>query len=351
MSDRAPSLIDPPEGYPEWLAGLKDRIRGAQLRAALAINVEELALKWSIGRDLLDRQEREGWGAKVIDRLSHDLRAAFPDERGFSPRSLRFMRDFAKAWPDAEMWQRTVARLPWGHNTVLLSRLRTSEARLAYAAAALEHGWSRATLENHIEAGTVERTGTAITNFERTLPAPQSDLARESLKDPYKLDFLGLGKDAEERAIEQALVDHVARFLVELGAGFAYVGRQVHLKVGASDFFLDLLFYHLTLHSYVVIELKATEFKPEHVGQLGFYMAAVDGEVKGEADGPTIGLLLCKTKDEVVAEYALRNVSAPLGVSEYDLVKSLPEPLATNLPTIEQIERELEGVERDRRTD
>lgn len=253
------------------------------------------------------------------------------------------MRDFAKAWPDEEIWQQTVAKLPWGHNTVLISRLRTVDERLAYAAAALEHGWSRAVLEHHIEARTIERTGKSVTNFDRTLPAPQSDLARESLKDPYKLDFLGLGAEAEERAIEQALVDHVATFLVELGAGFAYVGRQVSLKVGDSDFFLDLLFYHLRLHCYVVIELKATEFKPEHVGQLGFYMAAIDGEVKSEVDGPTIGLLLCKTKDEVVAEYALRNVNAPLGVSEYDLVKALPEPLATNLPSIEQIERELQG--------
>lgn len=342
MSDRAPSLVDPPVGYVEWLADLKSRVQAARQRAALSVNVEQLALYRHIGLSLLQRQAEQGWGARVIDRLSHDLREAFPEMRGFSARNLRFMRDFAKAWPDEEIWQQTVAKLPWGHNTVLVSRLRTVDERLAYAAAALEHGWSRAVLEHHIEARTIERTGRSVTNFDRTLPAPQSDLARESLKDPYKLDFLGLGEEAEERAIEQALVDHVATFLVELGAGFAYVGRQVSLKVGDSDFFLDLLFYHLKLHCYVVIELKATEFKPEHVGQLGFYMAAIDGEVKSEVDGPTIGLLLCKTKDEVVAEYALRNVNAPLGVSEYDLVKALPEPLATNLPSIEQIERELQ---------
>lgn len=193
----------------------------------------------------------------------------------------------------------------------------------------------------HIEARTVQRKGNAVTNFDRTLPAAESDIAREALKDPYKLDFLGLGKDAEERAIEQAIVDHVAGFLIELGAGFAYVGRQVHLEVGGDDFFLDLLFYHLTIHCYVVIEIKAEKFKPEYLGQLGFAMAAVEGEVKTDADGPTIGLLLCKTKNEVVAEYALRSVTAPLGIAEYDLVKNLPEPLQTSLPTIEQIEREL----------
>lgn len=240
MSDRAPSLVDPPVGYVEWLADLKSRVQAARQRAALSVNVEQLALYRHIGLSLLQRQAEQGWGARVIDRLSHDLREAFPEMRGFSARNLRFMRDFAKAWPDEEIWQQTVAKLPWGHNTVLVSRLRTVDERLAYAAAPLEYGWSRAVLEHHIEARTIERTGRSVTNFDRTLPAPQSDLARESLKDPYKLDFLGLGEEAEERAIEQALVDHVATFLVELGAGFAYVGRQVSLKVGASDFFLDL---------------------------------------------------------------------------------------------------------------
>ena len=226
---------------------------------------------------------------------------------------------------------------------MLLTKLKDRDERLAYAAAALEHGWSRAVLEMQIEARSVERAGRAITNFDRTLPAPQSDLARESLKDPYKLDFLGLGTEAQERAIEQALVDHVAEFLVELGAGFAYVGRQVHLEVGGDDFFLDRLFYHLKLRCYVVVELKATAFKREHLGQLGFYLAAVDGELKHSDDGPTVGLLLCKTKNEVVAEYALRGSQGPLGIAEYDLLRDLPEPLATNLPSIEQLEAELQG--------
>jgi len=345
MTNKVSTLIESPEAYGEWLADLKARVLVAQQRAAVTVNTELIQLYWEIGREISERQDQEGWGAKITERLSHDLREAFPDMRGFSRTNLMYMRAFAVAWPLNSIVQQAVGQLPWGHNVVLLSKLDETDERLAYAEAALANGWSRAALEMHIETRSVERTGKAITNFDRTLPAPKTDLAREALKDPYKLDFLGLGKDAEERAIEQALVDHVARFLVELGAGFAYVGRQVNLKVGDSDFFLDLLFYHLKLHCYVVIELKAAAFKPDHVGQLGFYMAAIDGEVKSEVDGPTIGLLLCKTKDEVVAEYALRNVSAPLGVSEYDLVSALPEPLATNLPTIEEIERELGAPE------
>jgi len=341
--DRAPALVDPPEGYGEWLAQLKQRVYAAQQRAALAVNVEMLALYREIGSELADRVDRHGWGAKVVDRAAQDLREAFPELKGFSSRNLQYMRAFAAAWPEPDFAQQPVARLPWGHNLVLLTKLKDRDERLAYAAAALEHGWSRAVLEMQIEARSVERAGRAITNFDRTLPAPQSDLARESLKDPYKLDFLGLGTEAQERSIEQALVDHVAEFLVELGAGFAYVGRQVHLEVGGDDFFLDLLFYHLKLRCYVVVELKATAFKPEHLGQLGFYLAAVDGELKHSDDGPTVGLLLCKTKNEVVAEYALRGSQGPLGIAEYDLLRDLPEPLATNLPSIEQLEAELQG--------
>lgn len=338
-----PALTDPPEGYVEWLADLKGRIHAAQHRAALAVNTELLHLYWQIGRDILDRQAAQGWGSKVVDRLAHDLREAFPDMKGFSPRSLKYMRSFAEAWPDEEFVQQVAAQIPWGHNMVLLDRIKTTAERVGYARAALEHGWSRNVLEMQIEAKAIERQGKAVTNFDRTLPAAQSDFAREALKDPYKLDFLGLGKDAEERAIEQSIVDHVAQFLVELGAGFAYVGRQVHLDVGGDDFFLDLLFYHLRLHCYVVIEIKAGKFKPEHIGQLGFYMTAVDAQVKHDDDASTIGLLLCKTKNEIVAEYAVRDSTRPLGISEYQLTESLPEPLQTSLPTIEQIERELAG--------
>ncbi len=343
MNDRVVAMTDPPEGYVEWLAELKSRIFSARQRAALAVNSEMLLMYWQIGRDILDRQSSQGWGAKVIDRLSHDLRLSFPDLGGFSSRNLKYMRAFAEAWPDESFVQQAVAQIPWGHNLVLLQRLKDPELRLAYAEAAARFGWSRNVLEMQIEVKQIERTGKAVTNFERLLPKPDSDLARESLKDPYRLDFLGLGHEAQEREIEASLVEHIADFLLELGAGFAFVGRQVHLEIGGDDFYIDLLFYHLKLRRYVVIEIKAAKFKPEHIGQLGFYLSAVDSEMKHVDDDPTIGLLLCKSKNEVVAEYALQNHAAPLGVAEYQLLEALPEELQTGLPTIEQIERELAG--------
>jgi len=252
------------------------------------------------------------------------------------------MRAFAEAWPDAQIVQQAVGQLPWGHNLVLLARLKQPEHRLAYAQAAIEHGWSRNVLNIHIETHLLERTGKAVTNFAERLPAPGSYLARQSLKDPYLFDFLDVGKEADEREIESALVKHITQFLLELGAGFAFVGRQVHLEVAGDDFFIDLLFYHLKLRCYVVIELKADKFKPEHLGQPSFYLTAVDRQVKNEQDNPTIGLLLCKSKNKVVAEYALGDKSQPMGISEYKLMESLPESLQINLPSIEQIEKELE---------
>jgi predicted nuclease of restriction endonuclease-like (RecB) superfamily len=343
MSDTVPSLIPPPEGYADWLIDLKGRIHSAQQRATLSVNRELVLLYWQIGRDILARQATQGWGAKVIDRLAHDLRSAFPEMKGFSRANLMYMRAFAAAWPDAEIVQQRVGRLPWGHNLVLLTRLKDTPQRLAYARAAVEHGWSRNMLDIHIETRLLERTGQAVTNFEARLPQPQSDLARESLKDPYRFDFLGLGREANERAIEGALVRHVTEFLLELGAGFAFVGRQVLLNVGGDEFFIDLLFYHLKLRCYVVIELKGGKFKPEHLGQLGFYLTAVDRQVKSEHDNPTIGLLLCKSKNKVVAEYALGDKTQPMGIAEYKLLEALPADLQTNLPSIEQIERELAG--------
>jgi len=343
VSEHPIALTEPPEGYAEWLADLKSRIHSAQMRATLAVNTELLQLYWQIGSDILARQAEQGWGAKVIDRLSHDLREAFPDMKGFSPRNLKYMRAFAQAWPEPEFVQGALAQLPWYHHLALLEKLDTVEERRWYAEQAVIHSWSRNVLVVQIETRLLERQGQAVTNFAAALPAPRSDLARESLKDPYRFDFLGLGDEAEEREIEKALVEHVTEFLLELGAGFAFVGRQVHLEVGGEDFFLDLLFYHLRLRCYVVIELKAGAFKPEHLGQLGFYPTAVDMQVKDESDGPTIGLLLCKSKNKVVAEYALRDNARPLGVAEYQLVESLPEQLQGSMPTIEQIERELQG--------
>ncbi|VAW46514.1 FIG074102: hypothetical protein [hydrothermal vent metagenome] len=343
MNDKPVSMIQPPEGYIDWLAELKKKIHSTQQRATLAVNRELVLMYWQLGRDILNRQSTQGWGAKVIERLAHDLRNAFPDMKGFSRTNLLYMRSFAEAWPDEKIVQQAVGQLPWGHNLVLISKLKTAEERLAYAQKALEKGWSRNVLVMQIETRLLERQGMAVTNFEQRLPKFQSDLARESLKDPYRFDFLGLGDEAQEREIERALVQHVTEFLLELGAGFAFVGQQVPLEVGGDDFFIDLLFYHLKLRCYVVIELKSGDFKPEHLGQLGFYLTAVDRQVKAVEDQATIGLLLCKSKNKIVAEYALSDKTQPMGIAEYKLQESLPEFLETSLPSIEQIERELQG--------
>lgn len=338
----------PPAGYPEWIADVKQRIRAAQQRAALAVNQEMLLLYWQIGRDILDRQTEAGWGTKILPQIEADLRAEFPEMRGFSRSNLAYMRAFAAAWPDPEVIvQRFVGQLPWGQNITLLTKLKTPEERLLYAARAVEHGWSRPLLTHHIELRTLEREGKAVTNFEQRLPKPQSDLARETLKDPYRFDFLSLGSEAEERELETALVTHITRFLLELGAGFAFVGRQVHIEVGGRDFYVDLLFYHLRLRCFVVLELKTGEFEPEHAGKLNFYLSAIDEQLRHEHDHPTIGILLCKTNNRVVAEYALRDVNKPIGVAEYQLVHALPAQLEANLPSIARLEAELTEADID----
>ena len=353
-------LTEAPAGYVDWLGDIKTQIHEAQQRAAQALNLELVSLYWRIGRAILDQQDLQGWGAKVIERLALDLRTNFPEMKGFSPRNLKYMRAFAEAWPDHGIVQQAIGqlesapfvqaplhKLPWYLHIALLDKLKTREEREWYLRKALEHNWSRNILVMQIESRLLERSGTAVTKFDLTLPKPQSDLARESLKDPYRFDFLGLTEEAQERETEVALVKHVTDFLLELGAGFAFVGRQVLLDAGGDEFFIDLLFYHLKLRCYVVIELKAGKFKPEHLGQLSFYLTAVDAQVKHPDDGPTIGLLLCKSKNKVVAEYALRDQSRPLGVAEYRLVESLPPELQTSLPSIEQIERELAGDDND----
>lgn len=345
MTDQPISLTSVPADYADWLQELKTRIHTAQQRAALAVNRELVLLYWQIGCDILARQAEQGWGAKVIERLAHDLRSAFPEMKGFSPRNLKYMRAFAQAWPEVEFVQAVLAQLPWYHHLALLDKLPDPEARRWYAAQAIEHGWSRNVLVMQIETRLLERSGSAITNFETLLPKPQSDLARETLKDPYRFDFLGLTDEAQERDVEQSLVKHVTEFLLELGAGFAFVGRQVLLDVGGDEFFIDLLFYHLKLRCYVVIELKGGKFKPEHLGQLGFYLTAVDRQIKSEHDNPTIGLLLCKSKNKVVAEYALGDKTQPMGIAEYKLLEALPAEFQTSLPSIEQIESELGGAE------
>lgn len=334
-----------PDGYGDLLARLKQQIHGARMRAVLAANQELTLLYWDLGRSILDRQAQEGWGAKVIDRLSRDLRRAFPDMKGLSPRNLKYMRRFAEAWPDAEIVQQAVARIPWGHNVRLLDKLDEPEHRLWYVRKTIEHGWSRNVLVMQIESGLHRRQGKATTNFEAALPAPQSDLANNLLKDPYIFGFLGLEDDAQEREVEKALMGHMRDFLLELGVGFAFVGNQYRLEVGDNEFFIDMLFYHLRLRCYVVVELKAVPFKPEFAGKLNFYISAVDDLVRQAHDGPTIGLVLCRGRDKAVAEYALRGFTQPIGVSDYQLSEGLPEALADKLPTVAELEAELEAAE------
>ena len=336
---RAPLVL--PADYGAWLASLKQRIQGARQRAVLAANAEQIRLYHDIGRDILERQARDGWGAKVIARLSSDLRAAFPDAKGFSSRNLMYMRDFANAYPDPAIVQQTAAQLPWFHIVMLVTRLTDPALREWYARETIAQSWSRETLNQQIKSRLHLRQGTAVTNFAQRLPEAQAGMAAQILKDPYHFDFLGLGDEAHERDIENALMRHITRFLLELGAGFAFVGRQVRLEVGGDEFFIDLLFYHTRLKCYVVVDLKAHAFKPEHAGQLNFYLSALDAQMKAHDDRPTIGLLLCRTQNRLVAEYALSGIDKPIGVAEYQLVRSLPEPLDTSLPSIEEIEAEL----------
>ena len=341
MSMKIPETV--PEGYAGWLAVLKTRIATARQTAALAANAELVRLYWQLGRDILERQTQQAWGTKVVERLANDLKAAFPDMRGFSTRNLKYMAYFAQHCPACAIGQQPAAQLPWFHIVTLLTKVNEPLEREWYAAQTLQHGWSRITLELQIKNRLHQRQGNAVSNFSQRLPAAHSALAHEALKDPYLFDFLGLGDEANEREIETALIRHITRFLLELGAGFAFVGRQFRLEVGGDEFFIDLLFYHTRLKCYVVIELKATAFKPEHAGQLNFYLAAVDAQIKASDDKPTIGLLLCKKQNRLVAQYALSGIDKPIGVAEYELMRALPEPLDIGMPTIEEIEAELAG--------
>lgn len=327
--------------YAAWLADLKQRIQGARQRAVLAANGEHIRLYHAIGLDILARQRDQGWGSRVIDRLSADLRAEFPDMKGLSTANLKYMRFFAQECPDLRIGQRTADQLPWFHIVTILTKLEGPDLRGWYAEQALARGWSRDLLALEIKNQLHRREGAATTNFGATLAPDLAGAAANVLKDPYHFDFLGVGDEAHERDIESALVRHITHFLLELGAGFAFIGRQVRLDVDGEEFFIDLLFYHTRLHCHVVVELKAQPFKPEHAGQLNFYLTAVDAQMKAPEDKPTIGLLLCRSRNRLVAEYALARVSSPIGVAEYQLVRSLPAPLNTRLPSIEQIEEEL----------
>ena len=342
----ARALITRPQGYDEFLYDLKQRIRSAQVRAAFAVNRELILLYWQIGRGILERQREAGWGAKVIERLAADLHREFPGMSGFSRTNLLYMRAFAEAWPEEPFVQQVVGQIPWGHNLRILDLVKKPEERQWYIRGAIEHGWSRNVLVHQIESGLYRRQGKAQTNFRATLPAPQSELAQQALKDPYNFDFLTLTEDARERELETGLLEHLRKFLLELGVGFAFVGSQYPLEVGGEDFKLDLLFYHIRLRSFVVIDLKIGPFKPEYAGKMNFYLAAIDDLLRHRDDQPSIGIILCKTKNAIIAEYALRDATRPIGVSEYRLTTSLPTNLRGNLPSTKELEVELKRGKR-----
>lgn len=356
-----------PDGYHEFIESLKTRVRQAQTRAMLSVNRELIQLYWDIGRLIVERQELAGWGQGVLERLADDLQKALPGIGGFSRSNVFRMRAFYVAYRPVEKVAQPVrqkkgapivaqavrqlaesappqqvASLPWGHNVVLLQKLKEPAQRLWYAGKTLEHGWSRAVLTVQIESDLHGRQGKAISNFAGTLAPPQSDLAQQSLKDPYLFDFLTLQEDAEERDLERGLVDHIQKFLLELGDGFAFVGRQVPLSVSDDDDFVDLLFYHLKLRCFIVIDLKMRKFTPEDAGKMNYYLSAVDDLMKHSSDAPTMGLILCKTRDRIKAEYALRDICKPIGVAAWQtkLVHSLPDQLKGKLPSIEEIEAE-----------
>ncbi|MBW4528326.1 MAG: DUF1016 family protein [Phormidium tanganyikae FI6-MK23] len=327
-----------PQDYDAFLNQLKEQIRCAQVSAATALNREAILLYWHLGKEILERQEREGWGTKVVERLAKDLRREFPDVQGFSARNLKYMRAFAAAYPNVEIVQQLLHKLPWGHLIRLLDSLKNPDERIWYAQQAIENGWSRTVLVYQIESGLHKRLGGAITNFDLTLPKPQSDLAKDLIKDPYNFSFLTLGKDAQERDLENALVNHIRDFLLELGMGFAFIGSQYPITVDGKEYRLDLLFYHVRLRCYVVLELKMVEFEPEFSGKLNFYVSAIDDLLRHEDDQPTIGIILCKSKRKTTVEYALRNVSTPIAVSTHQL----PDQLRQNLPSSEQLEMEID---------
>lgn len=330
----------PSDNYVTFLDDLKQRVRNARLRASLSVNRELILLYWQIGKDILLRQEVEGWGTKVISRLAEDLRKEFPDMKGFSRSNLMNMKSFAESWPDNQIVQQLVGQLPWGHNIRIIQKIKDKEQREWYVQQTIQNGWSRNVLIHHIDSNLYQRQGQAVTNFERTLPETQSDLAHQLLKDPYNFDFLSLEKGAHERELERGLIEHLKSFLLELGKGFAFVGSQYHLEIGDDDYYLDLLFYHLHLRAYVVIELKTGKFRPEDSGKMNFYLSAVDDTLRHDRDEPSIGLILCRENNRIVVEYALRDTSKPIGVSTY-VTEALPENLEGIMPTVEELEAEL----------
>lgn len=364
MKDELSSGV--PQDYAGLLSDIKQRVRHAQTRAVLAVNAELIRLYWEIGAMIDRRQQQEGWGAGVIPRLARDLHNELPEEKGFSERNIKRMLAFYREYPHLKFVPQTAAQIesdskepqaaalfsadlilsiPWGHHAELIAKVKDPATRQWYMKASLANGWSRNTLVMQIEIAAHQRQGCATTNFAQHLPSPDSDLVQQSLKDPYLFDFLTLESGFHERELEIGLIAHLEKFLLELGRGFAFVGRQYPIDIGDKDFYIDLLFYHLLLRRYVVIDLKRGDFKPEYAGKMNFYCSVVDDKLRHETDNPTIGLILCQKTNRVIAEYTLRGVDKPIGVSSYELTRALPDSLQSSLPSIEQIERELEGIE------
>ena len=350
--------------YQEWLKAIKQKIHAKRMKVALAANGELIALYYEIGAQIVDRESRAQWGSGFIDAFSHDLRVAFPDVGGFSSKNLRYCRAFFRFYCDSAIWQQAVAKLgdtpwegteaglsevlaniPWGHNIQIFTKCGSvAEARF-YIEQTLEQGWSRDVLAMQLKSNLYARAGKAVTNFSRTLPLPQSDLAQQTLKDPYTFDFMAMTSPYNELDVERQLIQHITQFLLELGKGFAFIGRQYHLEVAGNDYYIDLLFYHVTLKCYVVVELKNRKFIPVYAGKLNFYLSAVDTLLKRDDDQPTIGLLLCRDKNNIEVEFALRDMNKPMGVSEYTLVETLPDNLKGALPTVEEIENDLQQMQ------
>jgi len=338
-------LIKKDPAYFDFIQDIKKRVQSAQIKAAVSVNQELLRLYWDMGAKIVEKQKQTAWGDGFLKQMSHDLQDDFPDMKGFSLRNLKYMRQWYSFWSDALIGQQAVAQIPWGHNLVILSKIQDHEEALFYVQKTIENNWSRAVLTHQIEGGLFKRKGKAVTNFKATLPAPQSDLAKQTLKDPYNFDFLTIREKHDEKELENALVEQIIKFLLELGAGFSFLGRQYRLNIDGDDFYPDLLFYHVRLHCYVVVELKAVKFKPEFAGKLNFYLSAVDSILKTEQDNPSVGILICKSRKKTVVEYALRDFNKPIGVSEYMITQNLPDQFKSAIPSIEEIEAELENLE------
>ena len=329
------------QDYSILISDLKKRVAESRYRATLSVNKEMVLLYHHIGQQILKSQKEKGWGSKVIEKLSKDLRSAFPEMKGLSTRNLKYMRKFAAEYKDFEFVQEVLAQLSWYHNITLIDKVLDRKEREFYIQKAIQNGWSRNIMVIQVETNLYKRQGGAATNFDVRLSNSQSDLAKELIKDPYIFDFLSIGESAHEREIEKGLITHIEKFLIELGAGFAFLGRQYHIEVSKKDYYIDLLFYHVKLKSYIVVELKSKEFKPEYAGKMSFYLSAVDKTLKQKDDNPSIGLILCKTKDKILAEYTLQGTTKPIGISEYKLLEELPRKIKSALPSIEELEKEL----------